>query len=321
MSRFPCELSTADGELSVDQGVRRFACTQCGKCCNRSPEVQLSEAAALSDMFVFQLLFRICRLPRRAPDDAGSAKSGAFYENRRLLDAFAARKYPVRVRRDGRAFDYTNYLVISALALDTNPGACAALEGNRCSIYDRRPLACRTVPLHYSRAEALAGSDLDAFVATPGYACNTDEAADIVLRAGRIVHPGITRARADALGVARKDGTWNAAILRGMKADASPQGALPTLDLIEANAALGATAVSMRLAWLIAADAGLMGADECGTIMATQLATIERELALRTCCEKARSLLVEMASDYREALRPVTSLALGGPLRAATPAT
>lgn len=317
---FPCELSTAD-ELSVDEEVRRFACTQCGKCCNRSPEVQLSEAAALSDVFVFQLLFRICRLPRGPANHVGSAKPGAFYENKRLLGALAARKYPGRMRRDGGIVEYTNYLMISALALDTSPGACAALERNCCSIYERRPLACRTVPFHYSRAEALAESDLDAFVATPGYACDTGETAEIVLRAGRILHPGVTRARADALGAARKDGPWAAAILRRMKADASPHGALPTLAEIEANAAFGATAVSMGLAWQIAADAGLMGADECGTIMATQLATIERELALRTCCEKARSLLVEMASDYREALRPVTSLALGGPLRAATPAT
>jgi hypothetical protein len=93
-------------ELSVDEGVRPFACTQCGKCCNRSPEVQLSEAAALSNVFVFQLLFRICRLPRRAPNDVGPAKAGAFYENKRLLDAFAARKYPVRKRRDGRVIEY-----------------------------------------------------------------------------------------------------------------------------------------------------------------------------------------------------------------------
>jgi hypothetical protein len=210
--------------------------------------------------------------------------------------------------------------MISVLAVDTNPGACGASERNRCSIYDRRPLACRTVPFHYSRAEALAGSDLDAFVETPGYACDTGEAAEIVLRAGRIVHSGIRQVRAEALDLAYNDRPWTAAILRGMKADAPPHVALPTLAEIEANAAFGATAVSMRLAWQIAADAGLMGADECSTIMATQLATIERELALRTCREKARSLLLEMASDYREALQAVTSLTLGGPLRAATPA-
>ena len=44
---------------------RRFACTQCGQCCNRPPEVELGEAAALADVFVLRLLMRIYSLPRR----------------------------------------------------------------------------------------------------------------------------------------------------------------------------------------------------------------------------------------------------------------
>ena len=41
---------------------RHFACTQCGKCCDRAPEVELGEAAALADVFVWQLLFRLYSL-------------------------------------------------------------------------------------------------------------------------------------------------------------------------------------------------------------------------------------------------------------------
>ena len=73
--------------MSVDQATRRFACTQCGKCCNRAPEVELGEAAALADVFVWQLLFRLYSLPRSvadypavgAPRDAAAAR---FFESR-----------------------------------------------------------------------------------------------------------------------------------------------------------------------------------------------------------------------------------------------
>ena len=52
----------------MEPTTRRFSCTQCGKCCNRSPEVQLSEAAALADVFAFSLMFRLYSLPQQLSD-------------------------------------------------------------------------------------------------------------------------------------------------------------------------------------------------------------------------------------------------------------
>ena len=113
--------------------VQRFACTACGKCCNRAPEVELSEAAALADDFVFRLMFRLYRAPRSAGDYADGS-SEQFYQEKRLLNAFAARKSSLKVRCEGRAVEYTQYLAISALALDCSNGACSALDGGRCGI-------------------------------------------------------------------------------------------------------------------------------------------------------------------------------------------
>ena len=183
-------------------GDRRFACTLCGKCCNRSPEVELSEAAALADVFVFRLMFRLYQMPR-APERG--TDSSLFYEKKRLLAAHAARKYPKKVLRGGKPVEVVNYLMISALALDTTPDACAALGDNRCSIHQRRPFTCRTVPLHYSRPEGLATADLDAFVATPGYRCDTGEAAALFVKDGRIVVAETLQARADANVLAKRD--------------------------------------------------------------------------------------------------------------------
>lgn len=284
--------------------VRRFACTQCGKCCNRSPEVELSEAAPLADVFVFRLMFRLYWLPRALSDYLATGERGPnagaiFYEKKRLLSAFAARKYPVKLRRAGRSVEYTKYLVISALSLDTGTAACAALRGKRCGIYERRPLSCRTVPFHYSRPEALTASELDAFVSNPAYECDTEEAAALVIDRGRIVDEAMLQARAQAVSLVERDRRWHEAIVRRMHAGTE---ALPTLGEIEANAQFGAMTTSMRVAWQIAADCGLIAPEDCEALIAAQLELIERELAGAAYAQEARETLSEMQPEYRHEL-------------------
>jgi Fe-S-cluster containining protein len=283
---------------------RRFACTSCGACCDRSPEMLLSEAAALADVFVFRLMFRLYELPRtlagyRASGMAGPAE--AFHESKRLTAAFAARRHVAKRRQSGKAVEYTEYLVISALTLDTGSGACTALSGRRCGIYERRPLACRTLPFHYSRPEASAESDLEAFVGTSGYGCDTTAGAPVVVEQGRIVDAEALRARRDAVALCEQDRPWQEAILSRLK---SGSGSLPSLREIGANAAFGATTVSMRVAWRIAAEAGLIGADECRTLIAAQAAVIDRELAAARGTPDALATLTEMRAEYRQSLNP-----------------
>lgn len=282
----------------------RFACTQCGACCDRSPEMLLSEAAGLADMFVFRLMFRLYALPRTLAGRGASrypaeGSAGAFHESKRLTAAFAARRHFAKRKEGSRAVEYAEYLVISALTLDTGAGACTALSGGRCTIYERRPLACRTVPFHYSRPEASAERDLEAFVATPGHRCDSTAQAPVVLAGGRIVDPQARRTRRDALELSERDRRWQEAILRRLKTGDVD---LPGLREIEANAAFGATTVSMRVAWQIAAESGVIGADECRSLIAAQAATIERELEAAKCAAGDRETLAEMRAEYRQVL-------------------
>lgn len=191
---------------------------------------------------------------------------------------------------------YTRYLVISAISVDARIGVCAAVVDGRCCIYERRPLACRTAPLHYSRPEAFAECDLEAFVATPDYACDTSDTAEVVIDTGKIVDPTIRQARADALLVAERDRRWSESIARRMKEGG---GELPTMRQVEANAGFGAVTVSMRAAWRIAAEVGLMSASDCDALVAAQIALIERELAAAKCSPEALGLLAEMRAEYR----------------------
>ncbi len=281
--------------------VRRFACTLCGKCCNRSPEVELSEAAGLADMFVFRLMFRLYSLPR-VPERASPGGSELFYQKKRLLEAHSARKSPIKLMRAGKAVDAFCYLMISALAVDSSPGACAALSSGRCSIHDRRPLGCRTVPLHYSRAEGLALADLEAFVAMPGHDCDTSEEAPPILEDGRIVDPQILQARADALELAKRDRSWKEAIVRKMKASRSGDPALPSLSEVEANSGWAALTSSMLVAWEIAAEEGLMTREEVRALVELQLERIGLELARSSGTAGDCLTLREMRVDYEKAL-------------------
>jgi Fe-S-cluster containining protein len=282
----------------VEGDVRRFACTQCGKCCNRSPEVELSEAAGLSDVFVFRLMFRLYELPRTFADYLSSGRTNAtssdhFHQKKRLLNAFAAHKRSTKRRHAGKTIEFTRYLTISALSVDSHSGECSALSSGRCGIYERRPLSCRTVPFHYSRAEGSAERDLAAFVRTPGYRCATGLDAPVVLAAGRIVDVGYRRARTEALTLAEHDRPWHQAILRRMKTGARMP-SLPSLDQIERNAAIAATTTSMSVGWQIAAESGLISDEMFRSLIANQAAVIDRELAAARCVESERKILNEM---------------------------
>jgi Fe-S-cluster containining protein len=289
--------------MRVEARVRHFACTQCGKCCNRSPEVELSEAAGLSDVFVFRLMFRLYWFPDRVSDYRRSGegqpnRTAVFFEKKRLLNAFAARKYPTKAMRDNKRIACTKYLLVSALAVDTIDAACSALSDNRCSIHDRRPLTCRSVPLHYSRAEALAAIDLETFVNTSGYQCDTSDAAQIILEDGRIVAPEIGAARSAAIALAARDRPWGEAIVRRMSDPVSSRQSLPSMEEIESTAALGAMTVPMRDAWQVAADIGVMTRGECDGLIELQLGTIRRQLASGRCSKNAVETLKEMEVDY-----------------------
>jgi hypothetical protein len=153
------------------------------------------------------------------------------------------------------------------------------------------------VPLGYSRAECFADNDLRAFVATPGYRCDTGDTAPILLEDGRILDHEIKQARVAALEVADQDRAWAKAIVRKMKSGSS---ALPSLRDIEANAPTAAATVSMAVAWQVAANIGLLRADDCKKLIELQAATIDRELDGGTLNPTARETLLDMGAEYRQ---------------------
>ena len=276
---------------------RRFACTRCGQCCNRAPELELGEAAALADVFVLRLMLRIYSLPRALSDYVSELPreqaSAEFYESKRLLSQFAAASWPAKVTRGTAIVDYVQYLSLSVLPLELGIGTCPALGGDNCTIYPRRPLSCRSVPLHYSRPAAAAVRDLDAFVGTPGFRCETGPDAPIVI-AGGIADPAMLAARAEAAAQAKFDQRWKAAIVKAMK---SGKHGLPTQREVEANAARGALTASMLGPWCIAVAAGLLGEAEAARLHALQRGLIGQTMPASSS-PAVLATLREMQAEY-----------------------
>ena len=282
---------------------RRFACTQCGACCNRAPELELGEAAAFTGTFVLRLMLRIYSLPRALGDFISDLPreeaSAEFYESKRLLSQFAATTWPAKVRRTDKVVEYVQYLSLSVLPLDLGTGSCPALSGTNCGIYEARPLSCRSVPLHYSRPEAAAARDLDRFTATPTFACDTGLDAPLVISSQRVVDPTMLAARADAAAQAEADRGWKAAIVKAMKAG---QHGLPGPREVEAQAAQGALTASMHGAWRVAETAALIEAGSARSLLAIQARLIERELERPTLTRDTAQTLREMHREYQAAL-------------------
>jgi Fe-S-cluster containining protein len=179
----------------MNANARRFSCTACGKCCTRGPEMELGEVTALADRFIVRLLFRLHSVPLQAV-------SG---EAHRHLRHFSAHEE----HAGGRAL----HLTISALPFHAAKDKCPALDGTRCGLYERRPLACRTVPFHYAIAARALARAFDQLVKTPGYLCDTSSAAPVVFRGGKVVDPSIAVARQEAVTLAQAQREWKTAMV------------------------------------------------------------------------------------------------------------
>ncbi len=304
----------SDGASS--ENALRFACTACGLCCNRGPEMELTEATALAGVFITQLLFKMHSLPlyphskRAAQWSEGRTSSlprvEALEEERTHLNKFTAREKIDKSK--GRSL----HLTISALTLDREKGKCPALADKRCSIYPSRPSSCRTVPMHYSRPASVLGGYLDSFVSSPGYECDVSADAPVVFDGRAITDTSVEAARREALELVRSEMGWKTAIAALMDDNhAALAAGLPTFDDVLSHSDAGHAAVTpMLVAWRVARDAGLISRETFKSVCQNQIALIKAELDCGPDLDVA-SRLVDLLSDYeREVAGAVINLGL-----------
>ena len=288
--------------------VRRFACTSCGRCCNRAPEMELAEATALAGTFVTSLLFRVHSLPL----SERSEWAGRWWRDRQsrvplrpALDEAERHLRHFASRRVDKTRGRQIFLDISAIADDEGQECCPALADNRCTIYQVRPQTCRTVPLHYSRAPSTLENYLDQFTATPDYRCDTSPAAPAILDGNKVLDPQIGEDRAKAVALAKTDRKWKERLLALMDdpAQAAAVG-LPTYDAALSNSDNGyATLLPMIVAWRVAASEGLLSQEGLEELCRKQATLIRTRIARSAPGSDSKELLDSLLLYERELSR------------------
>lgn len=263
--------------------------------------MELGEASSLADKFMISVMFKVHSLP--LSERSGWARRwwrnqesrlplrASLDERRRHLGQFAAR------RQVDRQNDRQVFLDISAIVNDDGRGRCPALIDGRCSIYDVRPLTCRTVPMHYSREPSTLQSYLDNFTRTPDYRCDTTDAAPIVLDGHRVVDPQIQADRQNALLQASQDRRWKERIVE-MVADPFQAESvdLPTFADVLNNADNGrVTLLPMIVAWRVAVLDGLISHEAFRAVCENQVRLLRRAIEAHEAGPPASYLLDSLA--------------------------
>ena len=280
--------------------------------------MELGEAAALADKFMISVMFKVHSLP--LSDRSGWARQWwrnqdtrlplrlSLDERRRRLSHFAAQRQVDRPR------DRQVFLDISAIVNDDGQGQCPALADGICSIYDARPLTCRTVPMHYSREPSTLQGYLDSFTSTPDYRCDTTVSAPAILDGNRVVDPQIQADREQALLQAGKDRRWKARIVEMMEDDFKAASVeLPTYATVINNSDSGhATLLPMLVAWRVAVMDGLISPEVFRDICENQVRLFEDAIGAHETGHPPRYLLESLAV-YQSELSKLSMRGLPAP--------
>lgn len=220
-----------------------------------------------------------------------------YLEERKLLADHAVRTFPVPSDERGRG-KMNRYIYLSAIAVDQDAGACDHLAGDgACSLYDRRPHACRTVPFHYSRPDSALGPGLADFLSQPAHACSSGADAALAITGGALALPEYAAARTVARHTMVADQSWKRAIAARIDAATDDDPLWPSWGAINANAAAGASTVPMLQAWEVAEQQGRITRHQLRDCLNAQI----QLLSAAIIDSNANTSLNAMLTHYRAA--------------------
>lgn len=137
--------------VSVGQDYH-FECTQCGKCCSDGPQMTFQEAFLLRDVFPIRLFISVSSA---APTD----KEGMEHLN------FMQKMGSLQIKEGLEK----KMMYVSPATYQYQNGRCIALADNGgCSVYDKRPSICKSVPMVTFVPDNQMHTRLDSFGAKYG---------------------------------------------------------------------------------------------------------------------------------------------------------
>jgi Fe-S-cluster containining protein len=274
------------------------------------------EAARLGDVFVPALVYRLTSLPK--DDNEAAFASLAPHPHFADMDGH---ELVTRLRQSAAVLSagamvseagWEHHISITARPWSYAAHPCPALDadGKRCTIHERRPHTCRTVPIRYDVPAGLLvrafRGVVDAGIASADpFECDVSRSAPVLLRDGEVVDAEYKDARAAGAEAALAEKTLCGRILE------SPL--MPPLREVYTHLRQSKlVAVSFHGAVATAHDLGLLDAVALRTFCQAQIALLEREITralarklkaerettsrLRTLDAAYRTMLVRLAA-------------------------
>ncbi len=260
----------------------RFACTACGKCCTEPPEMSILEAVKLGDVFVPSIIYRLTSLPREDNEAAfASLKPHPHFAGMDPRELVSRLRESSAVRAAGAVINeagWDHHVSITARAWIHPSPWCPALAADHraCTIHERRPSTCRTVPIRYDVPEGLLvrafRGVVDAGIASAQkFECDVSANAPVLIRDEKVVNPEYASARAAGIEAAIAEKELAANMLR------SPL--LPPIRDVYTNLRKAALlSVSFPGAVAVAYDMKMLDAGAVKKFCDAQLALLEREI-------------------------------------------
>ena len=240
------------------------------------------EATRLGDVFVPALVYRLTSLPK--DDNEAAYASLAPHRHFKAMDG---RELVARLRESSAVKSagavvsesgWDHHVSVTARPWTYATVWCPALDADhkRCTIHDRRPHTCRTVPIRYDvpaglLVRAFRGVVDEGRASSDPFECDVSESAPVLLRDGEAVQAEYTSARTAGIDAAVAEKELCARIL------SSPL--LPPLRDVFGMLRRGQLlSVSFHGALLTARDLGLLDDAAVRSFCTAQLALLEREI-------------------------------------------
>lgn len=258
----------------------RFACTACGKCCTEPPEMTVLEAVRLGDVFVPSLVYRITSIPRDDNEAAlSSLKPHPHFAGMDARELVARLRESSAVRSAGAVVHeagWDHHISITARPWTYEVGSCPALSDKKCTIHDRRPHTCATVPIRYDVPAGLLVRSFRGVVdaglaASDKWECDVSASAPVLLRDGEVAD--------ESYKAARKAGDDAAVAERELAARVLQYPLMPPLKDVYVHLRQNKlVSVSFHGAVMAAHDIKLLDDAAVKAFCSAQLALIDREV-------------------------------------------
>lgn len=161
-----------------EDDIVNFSCTKCGKCCEQTPNMSLRDMLELGDEFVFQTAHNVSMSVANNPLEKRQLEYYQMISNSIMMPELEA-----------TMFYYVDFAATPLASLSK----CSKLNSNNeCSIYIKRPNACKLYPLSSKYDDSLQWQVVNFFksrVDAGDWKCDFSQSSSVLIKDNEIYSP------------------------------------------------------------------------------------------------------------------------------------